>query len=327
MITKFNKLASGTEFVAKFIAPDGTICTPPSSIAPFSSVAYLFVGLVVDLSASGELIGLRYGDAEYFYDRNVLGDILDILDASGHAVVSYSYDPWGKPEMSNDGTTAGQDLMSLNPFLYRGYVYDQESGFYYLMSRYYDPDLCRFLSADDVLPEPGDFSALNPYAYCYNDPINYSDPIGRFAISSLLIVLGFVAAFAAIDAAIGAIAYEINAIRADEQDAISINKGGISIENGFLLPGFFSKLVFLYLARSDEKYLKKGLSTERSLIGQTTEWWGHNVLSYVAIVGSALLSVLPNTDLEVVVWRLFYDHTKDVDLENRWDWWKFWEHF
>lgn len=54
---------------------------------------------------------------------------------------------------------------------------------------------------------------------------------------------------------------------------------------------------------------------------------GHNAVSYIAIVGSAVLGLLPNNYLEEWLWRLFYDHTKDVNLENSPDWWKFWRHF
>lgn len=86
-------------------------------------------------------------------------------------------------------------------------------------------------------------------------------------------------------------------------------------------------MAFLHLARSDARYVEKGLSNERSLIGQTIEWFGYNAVSYFAIAGSVILGLIHNTDLEELLWQLFYNHTKDVDLENRQDWWKFWEHF
>ncbi len=81
-----------------------------------------------------------------FYLRNLQGDITAVLNGSGAAVVTYSYDAWGKI-LSIGGSLAGT-LGIQNPFRYRGYVYDQETGLYYLQTRYYDPELGRFISAD-----------------------------------------------------------------------------------------------------------------------------------------------------------------------------------
>ena len=61
-------------------------------------------------------------------------------------VVEYIYDAWGKL-ISTTGTLA-TTLGADNPFRYRGYYYDTETGLYYLTTRYYDPEVCRFISAD-----------------------------------------------------------------------------------------------------------------------------------------------------------------------------------
>ena len=91
-----------------------------------------------------------------------------------HRAAQYTYDPYGKLR-SATGTIAED-----NPLRYRGYYYDTETGFYYLISRYYDPAICRFISADDVscLGANGDIISLNLFAYCGNDPVNKADEAG-----------------------------------------------------------------------------------------------------------------------------------------------------
>ena len=82
----------------------------------------------------------------YYYLRNGQNDIVGLMDGSGVRVVEYIYDAWGKL-ISTTGTLA-TTLGADNPFRYRGYYYDTETGLYYLTTRYYDPEVCRFISAD-----------------------------------------------------------------------------------------------------------------------------------------------------------------------------------
>ena len=112
-----------------------------------------------------------------------------ILDSGGNMVVEYRYNAWGG-DMSISGTMC-QIMGELNPFRYRGYYFDQESGLYYLNSRYYDPEIGRWVSPDntETMLEHLDDSifATNLYAYCLNNPVNYFDPTGEFAITILAI--------------------------------------------------------------------------------------------------------------------------------------------
>ena len=73
-------------------------------------------------------------------------------------------------------------LGAYNPLRYRSYVNDNESGLYYLQSRYYDPKICRFINSDDpsLLGANGDFASLNLFAYCGNNPISRADSGGQF---------------------------------------------------------------------------------------------------------------------------------------------------
>ena len=123
----------------------------------------------------------------YYYLVNAQGDVAAILDSSGTMVASYNYGAWGSCTVYNSSDAAIGDL---NPLRYRGYYYDAETGFYYLQSRYYDPANCRFINADGQLSVV-DFSAVNLFAYCGNNPVNYIDPSGH--------------AFMLITAAIGAV--------------------------------------------------------------------------------------------------------------------------
>ena len=141
--------------------------------------------------STGQLIGLNYNGVNYYALRNLQGDVVALTDKNGTKVVSYVYDSWGRV-ISVTGSlkdTLGKD----NPFRYRGYYYDEETGFYYLQSRYYDPETCRFLNADGLLDNGSGMHGLNLYIYCNNNPVNLVDPSGQSALDSLLVLAGALA--------------------------------------------------------------------------------------------------------------------------------------
>ena len=126
--------------------------------------------------ASGKPLSLNYNGTRYIYATNIQGDVIAILNASGTAIVTYTYDAWGNP-LSVGGThatTLGLD----NPLRYRGYVYDNETALYYLQSRYYDPTISRFLNADTVYDLDAGLEGYNLYLYCANDPVGRIDVSG-----------------------------------------------------------------------------------------------------------------------------------------------------
>ena len=84
-------------------------------------------------------------------------------------------------------STLGAD----NPFRYRGYYYDAETGLYYLMTRYYDPEVGRFLSADVYLSTGQGVLGNNRFAYCNNDPILFYDSDGTSPITPILNLIDF----------------------------------------------------------------------------------------------------------------------------------------
>ena len=117
-----------------------------------------------------------YNGVSYAYVKNLQGDIVAILDENGNTVVSYGYDAWGAPLWCT-GELA-ETLGTVRPFRYRGYVFDEETGLYYLRSRYYNPRWGRFVNAD-VLIGAGKLLSHNFFAYCANAPVSFSDKHGQ----------------------------------------------------------------------------------------------------------------------------------------------------
>ena len=130
--------------------------------------------------AKGSPMGFSYATAYsyngYIYRKNLQGDIIGILNAAGNPVAEYRYDAWGRPlSTPTPGTFA-----AINPLRYRGYYYDQELGLYYLKSRYYDPEVCRFINADAFISTGQGIIGYNMFAYCGNNPVASSDPSGHY---------------------------------------------------------------------------------------------------------------------------------------------------
>ena len=124
--------------------------------------------------ASGTPMTVTLNGVTYYYLTNIQGDVVSIIDGNGALVAHYTYDAWGNP---NAGSSHSAIIGHLNPLRYRGYVYDQEIGLYYLQSRYYSPKTGRFLNADAYI-STGGLLGYNMFAYCGNNPVMYTDPFG-----------------------------------------------------------------------------------------------------------------------------------------------------
>ena len=146
--------------------------------------------LYISYDASGRPFTLNYNGAVYYYVLNMLGDVVGIANSAGTLVVRYWYDAWGYAE-SCTGTMAST-LGVLNPLRYRSYVYDQETGLYYVSSRYYDPEIGRWINADDTayLGADGTLLSYNLFAYCKNNPVMGYDPTGHFGLVGAIIATG-----------------------------------------------------------------------------------------------------------------------------------------
>jgi len=126
---------------------------------------------------AGTMLGFELNGVPYFYVRNLQGDVVKVVNAGGEVVAWYTYDSWGNI------LEYGGELARVNPITYRGYYWDAELGLFYLQSRYYDPMLRRFVSADALLDTSQGVLGTNMYIYCLNDPINMIDPDGYTAFA------------------------------------------------------------------------------------------------------------------------------------------------
>ena len=128
--------------------------------------------------ASGTALGFKHNGSNYYYQRNLQGDVIRIRDDANNIVAIYSYDAWGNTGKS--GTMA-----DINPIRYRGYYQDNETNYYFLQSRYYSPQWRRFLNADCLFIAGDALTAANMYAYCDNNPVMLCDPSGMDAYDIL----------------------------------------------------------------------------------------------------------------------------------------------
>ena len=161
--------------------------------------------LVYLYDETGAPLGYRYRTPSYasgvfdgyFFEKNLQGDIIAIYNQSGTKLVSYTYDAWGDTTTTyrnGGGSTAAR----FNPFRYRGYYFDSETGFYYLQSRYYNPTWGRFISADETsyLGVGNAILSYNLFAYCANNPIMCVDPTGTFSWGKLAAIVAVTAVVA-----------------------------------------------------------------------------------------------------------------------------------
>ena len=144
--------------------------------------------LIYIYDEAGSPIGLMYRNSTYasgvydsfFFEKNLQGDVIAVYDATGTKIGSYTYDAWGNftTTVTSGNTTLENNIVRYyNPFRYRSYFYDTETGWYYLQSRYYVPSLGRFLNADGQLN--GGLLGYNLFAYCDNNPVNRIDYTGE----------------------------------------------------------------------------------------------------------------------------------------------------
>lgn len=139
--------------------------------------------LFFQYGAGGVPLGFVYNGVQYFYITNQLGDIIGITDATGDAFVMYSYDEWGKPieTITRNNTEEQNKIAEINPLRYRGYYYDTETGYYYLQSRYYNPEWGRFISPDSFsYIDNSTRIGFNAYIYCVNNPVMHNDYTGYY---------------------------------------------------------------------------------------------------------------------------------------------------
>lgn len=193
---------------------------------------------------SGTPYAMQVDGTTYYYITNLQGDVMELVDANGNTVASYTYSPYGKV------LTAEGALAETNPLRYRGYYYDSESGLYYLQSRYYDPNTGRFINADSYAGTGQGVLGYNMFAYCNNNPIIAADPDGRW----LHLVIG-----AVVGASIGGICAAIQG-KSGTEIAIAAGAGALS---GLLAStglGIAAQIVGSATISAGESYLSQGVT-------------------------------------------------------------------
>lgn len=141
-----------------------------------------------------EVIGVYLNDRILLYIKNLQGDIVSVVNTENNEIVlNYYYDAWGnisyEASESNVGAVMAILVLAATNFSYRGYFCDYETGLYYLQSRYYDPEVGRFINLDDtgiVMGSTGDVLGSNLFAYCFNNPANCVDYTGYYSYKKAL---------------------------------------------------------------------------------------------------------------------------------------------
>ncbi len=242
--------------------------------------------IIYHYDSNGQPVGMSYRnstDYEGTYDsflfvKNLQGDIIKVLDDEGNLLVSYTYDAWGNPTSTTYSNSGASTAVIYNPFRYRGYHYDSETGLYYLNSRYYNPAIGRFINSDVLVSTGQGLLGYNMFVYCNNNPIAFSDPSGEILISAIIIGV-----------AIGAAAAFGGTVVADYKDDGEVFNGSISAEQyiantvvggtiGGLTGGIASSTFSLTLPTIT--YAATTVGTQALVVGTST----------VAVSGTAVLT-------------------------------------
>ena len=142
--------------------------------------------LIYLYDAEGAPVGMMYRNSTYpsdtfdtfWFEKNLQGDIVAVYDEDGTKLISYTYDAWGNFATTYHNDCTASDPANFNPYRYRSYYYDAETGLYYLQSRYYDPVIGRFINADKYVSTGQGILSNNMFAYCVNNPVNRIDKTG-----------------------------------------------------------------------------------------------------------------------------------------------------
>lgn len=156
-----------------------------------------FVKLKNNYNYESGVMAFKYKEKLYTYLKDIQGNIIGIIDSAKTLIAKYEYDAWGNFTVyDGSGNVLGTSetlyqstnaVWNINPFRYRGYYYDIETGLYYLLSRYYDPEVGRFISLDNSsYADPETINGLNLYLYCNNNPVMNVDPTGHSILGLLL---------------------------------------------------------------------------------------------------------------------------------------------
>ena len=260
---------------------------------------------------SGLAYSFIYNGVQYYYVKNIQGDVVAITNFYGTVVVEYDYDAWGSGyAYGSMASTVG----AVNPIRYRSYYYDTDTGFYYLQSRYYDPTIKRFINADGYVNANGDILGFNMYAYCGNNPVMYVDYSGEFP----WLVIGIIAAAFIVDAIVETAVLMISDNYKAENYSPDETNQNIQIENSDnfdnpIAQFIYSKYLYENVKNKDGSNFFTG--NVYDIVG---EWQAHNLASDISLLtmsATFIPCVLTSSGGEVFmdIYDVYYK-SRHVDL-------------
>ena len=212
----------------------------------------------------------------YWYEKNLQGDIVAVYNEAGVKLLTYTYNAWGEITNTSYYSNGGSTTVDRNPFRYRGYYYDKDLGMYYLQTRYYDAEICRFINADGYISTGQGLIGYNMYAYCNNNPVNCVDSSGT--------IPGMVMMQLYEGSSIKSIADRVNINGNNPNGDIKIS---ITQTNGKINVKIYDSYRFidrniqkqiLQIIFQNEDYIKYGGLGESLLQMILIEWNGHNLM-------------------------------------------------
>ena len=246
----------------------------------------------------------------YTYVKDIQGNVISLIDKDGTPMVKYTYDAWGNHTMvsnSFEEITDTDQIAHVNPYRYRSYYFDTETGLYYLKTRYYDPEVGRFINADDVsFLDPDTVNGLNLFAYCDNNPIIKRDEEGTLA-GVIAPIVGFGLGVAVVNDI-----YQLYKIETEEK--VTVNENGVvSIED--------SHKVFLPLSIWIYSFYLNNINPETKDILQGTTWgvaneWMAHTYGYYGFLAAAKASRIIKKPSWEERMLSYSRHARQVDLQS-----------
>ena len=228
-----------------------------------------------------------FNGTAYAYLYNLQGDVIGLVDSNGTKMVSYTYNAWGKPISKTD--TLASTLGTIQPFRYRGYVYDEETGLYYLRSRYYNPVVGRFICPDVITDQHITLLSHNLFTYCLNTPTMRTDAEGMWGnrFAAIVTVAVAVVAAAAVIAAAPVIASAVGTT-AFIMGASSATMTAVSTAANIACVTVAGSTILCGVNQSVEIFT--GTNYGERLLGEA----GYSFIEDTTYTASAMISMAPN---------------------------------